>query len=72
MEFYLEELVYTMNRINVPRMINKEIIWRAYKIIAEMINDFRKKKKKVCIMKEENVIRKNSLIENESTRTIMQ
>lgn len=46
MEFYLEELVYTMNRINVPRMINKEIIWRAYKIIAEMINDFRKKKKK--------------------------
>lgn len=52
MEFYLEELVYTMNRINVPRMINKEIIWRAYKIIAEMINDFRKKKKKVCIMKE--------------------
>lgn len=46
MEFYLEELVYTINRINVPRMINNEIIWRGYKIIAEMINDFRKKKKK--------------------------
>lgn len=72
MEFYLEELVYTINRINVPRMINNEIIWRGYKIIAEMINDFKKKKKKVCIMKEQNAIRKNSLIENESTRTITQ
>lgn len=72
MEFYLEELVYTINRINVPRMINNEIIWRGYKIIAEMINDFKKKKKKVCIMKEQNAIRKNSLIEHESTRTITQ
>lgn len=44
MKFYLEQLVYIINRINAPRMRNNEIIWRGYKIIAEMINQEKRKK----------------------------